>query len=214
MAKAVVFDLDGTLIDSLPDIADNVNIALEKFGAPKRTIEEIRSFIGNGAKNLIEKSFGGLTEEQLSERLSFYNKLYTASGSPKTHVFDGVGEVLVALKKRGYKIAILTNKPQITTNNVYETYLKQYDFDKVVGQKDGVKIKPDPTVLLEMLAEMGVEKSDAYFVGDGDADVQVALNAGVKSVSVLWGYRDKDYLEKLGAKIFVENTAQLLDILK
>ena len=214
MAKAVVFDLDGTLLDTLPDIVDSVNYTLEKFGAPSRTTKEIRSFIGNGAKNLIKKSFGNLTEEQLNERLSYYNDLYTNSGSPKTKVFDGVGEVLKTLKMRGYKIAILTNKPQITTDDVYKTYLNEYNFDKVIGQRDGVKIKPDPTVLLSMLEEMGVEKSNAYFVGDGDADVKVALNAGVESVSALWGYRDKSELEEIGAKIFIKNPAQLLDIIK
>ena len=214
MAKAVVFDLDGTLLDTLPDIADSVNQTLKKFGAPERTLEEVRAFIGNGAKNLIKKSFGDLTEEQLAERLSFYNKLYTESGSPKTHLFDGIGQVLTTLKSRGYKIAILTNKPQITTDDVYQTYLKEYNFDKVVGQRDGVKIKPDPTVLLSMLEELGVEKENAYFVGDGDADVKVSLNAGVKNVSVLWGYRDKSDLEEIGAKKFVQNYVELLDILK
>jgi len=214
MNKAVVFDLDGTLIDSLPDIYHYVNVTLEKFDAPKRKLHEVRQFIGNGAKNLIKRSFNELTEEQLKERLDYYNQKYTASGSPKTKLFDGVKETLLELKKRGYKLAILTNKPQITTEDVYKRYLMDIGFDVVFGARNGVKIKPDPEALFMILDELSVKSENAYFVGDGETDVMTAANGKVKAISVLWGYRDKAQLEEVGATVFADKPSDLIELIK
>ncbi len=214
MNKAVIFDLDGTLIDSLPDIAEYVNITLEKYGAPKKEVCKIRQYIGNGARNLILRSFDGAIEgERAEEILAFYNKNYTESGSPKTRLFEGVKEVLLELKKRGYKLGILTNKPQVTTDGVYQTYLKEIGFDAVVGQTAGKKIKPNPDTLLELLNSLGVLVENAYMVGDGETDVEVAINASVHGVAVLWGYRDKDQLLNAGAKVFAEKPLDLLKVI-
>lgn len=214
MNKAVIFDLDGTLIDSLPDIAEYVNITLEKYGAPKKEVCKIRQYIGNGARNLILRSFDGTIEgERAEEILAFYNKNYTESGSPKTRLFDGVKDVLLELKKRGYKLGILTNKPQVTTDGVYQTYLKEIGFDAVVGQTAGKKIKPNPDTLLELLNNLGVLAENAYMVGDGETDVEVAINAGVHGVAVLWGYRDKDQLLNAGAKVFADKPLDLLKVI-
>ena len=215
MNKAVIFDLDGTLLDTIPDIADSVNQTLKHFGAPTVDYEFVRKAVGNGARKLIERCFGdGFSKEEIDERLDYYNRLYTDSGSPKTCVYDGMGEVLIQLKKRGYKLGILTNKPQMTTDDVYETYLKQYSFDVVVGFKQGVKVKPDPTVLNQMLADLDVLPKNAYFVGDGETDVEVSINANVNNVTVLWGNRDKDELSNAGAKVFAENPEQLLMLIE
>lgn len=214
MNKAIIFDLDGTLIDSLPDIAEYVNITLEKYGAPKKEVCKIRQYIGNGARNLILRSFDGTIEgERAEEILAFYNKNYTESGSPKTRLFDGVKDVLLELKKRGYKLGILTNKPQVTTDGVYQTYLKEIGFDAVVGQTAGKKIKPNPDTLLELLNNLGVLAENAYMVGDGETDVEVAINAGVHGVAVLWGYRDKDQLLNAGAKVFADKPSDLLKVI-
>lgn len=214
MNKAVIFDLDGTLIDSLPDIAEYVNITLEKYGAPKKDVCKIRQYIGNGARNLILRSFDGAIEgERAEEILAFYNKSYTESGSPKTRLFEGVKEVLFELKKRGYKLGVLTNKPQVTTDGVYQTYLKEIGFDAVVGQTAGKKIKPNPDTLLELLNSLGVLVENAYMVGDGETDVEVAINAGVHGVAVLWGYRDKDQLLNAGAKVFADKPSDLLKVI-
>ena len=190
MKKAVIFDLDGTLIHSLPDILEYVNITLEKFNAPLRNESEIRQFIGNGARNLIKRSFGDITEEELDKRLAFYNEKYTNSGSPKTKIFDGVKELLLTLKERGYKLAILTNKPQKTTDEVYQKYLSFANFDMVVGQSSSVKCKPDKTATLNILKQLGVKNENAFFIGDGETDVLTSINAGIKNISVLWGYRE------------------------
>ncbi len=214
MNKAVVFDLDGTLIDSLPDIADGINDMLKKFGYPERTSEEIKNFIGNGARKLVERSLGeNVSSQEVDKCLAYYNDVYTASGSPKTGLFDGVADVLIELKKRGYKLAILTNKPQITTNDVYKRYLKNFDFDKVVGQSETVKCKPDKEAVLSILREMEIEPKNAVFVGDGETDVQLSINAQISGISVLWGYRSKSFLEEYGAKQFALLPSDLLGMI-
>ena len=215
MNKAVIFDLDGTLIDSLPDIAEYVNKTLKKFGMPEKNYDFIRGLTGDGARNLINRAFDfKVSEEELEERLEYYNRKYTDSGSPKTRVFDGVGEMLTQLKKRGYKLGILTNKPQMTTDVVYERLLKQYNFDIVVGSRPGMKIKPDPTMLLQMLKEIDVLPENCYFVGDDRPDALIAINAGVKGVSELWGYRDKQALIEVGATVFASTPQEILEIIK
>lgn len=209
MDKLIIFDLDGTLIDSLPDIYECVNLTLSHFNQPLRQKSEIRQFIGNGARNLIKQSFYGIEGTELDERLAFYNKIYTEGGSPKTCLFDGVAEMLIKLKEMGFKLAILTNKPQMTTEKVYEKYLSKFNFDMVVGQSGSVKCKPDPTATLNILKTLNVKKENTFFIGDGETDVLTSQNVGVKNISVLWGYRDKDQLEKVGATTFV---SQINDI--
>lgn len=203
MNKAVIFDLDGTLLDTLPDIVDSVNIALKKFGFPARDSSEVRLFIGNGARNLITKSLGdGVNQKTIDECLDYYNEIYTNSGSPKTHVFEGIEQLVNELKKRGFITAILTNKPQMTTDDVYATYLSSLGFDMVVGQSEKVKCKPDKEAALNILNKFNVPLDRAFLVGDGDADVLTALNANITGISALWGYRTKQELERVGAVRF------------
>ena len=214
MEKAVIFDLDGTLLDTVPDILDNINLMLARFGYGTLDAETLKGYVGSGARNLCARSIGvPLTEEELDERLDYYNALYTASDSPKTKLFDGMAEVLRALKKRGYKLAILTNKPQETTDKVYKNYLKDFGFDAVVGQSGGVKCKPDKTATVNLLSKLGVLPENCYFVGDGETDVLTSLNAGTRGIAVLWGYRKKDQLEKVGAKIFADDPEDLLSLI-
>lgn len=212
--KVLIFDLDGTLLDTLPDIAENINKMLSKYGYPKRTYAEMRKFIGCGAKNLVKNSIGvPLTEAELEERLEFYNKIYTASSSPMTKLFDGVSDMLVELKKRGYKLAILTNKPQSTTDRVVKEHLSLFEFDAVVGQRQGVKIKPDKEAAVKIMNLLGCSPKNTYMIGDGETDALTAINAGINGISVLWGYRDKNELEAAGAKTFVSAPKELLEIL-
>lgn len=212
--KAVIFDLDGTLIDSVPDIADNINLMLDKFGYPRLSEDEVKSHVGHGARNLVADCIGKpLTDKELDERLAFYNEKYTNSGSPKTRLFDGVKDMLVKLKNSGYKLAILTNKPQETTDNVVKNYMSDLGFDKIVGQSGKVKCKPDKTATLAILKELDVNIDNAFFVGDGDADVLTAINSNVKGIAVLWGYSSKEKLQGFGANTFVESPSELLDIL-
>lgn len=215
MNKAIIFDLDGTILDTLPDIMDNMNLMLEKFGYKTVSIKDTRKFIGSGARKLVERAIGvPLEKEELDERLKVYNTAYTSSGSPKTKIFDGMGDVLKELKSRGYFLAILTNKPQETTDKVYEEYLKDFGFSKVIGQSGTVKCKPDKTATINILNELDVLPENAYFVGDGETDVLTAINSNVKSIAVLWGYRDKEQLEQAGAKVFAYTPKDLLSLIK
>ena len=203
MKKIVIFDLDGTLIDSVHDIADCVNLMLEKYGYQKRKLDEIKQMIGNGARNLVKRAIGlDLSASELDERLKVYDEIYTNCGCPKTKVFDGMAEVLRELKSRGFLLGIVTNKQQSATEEIYNSMLKEFNFDCVVGQRKGLKIKPDPDGVYSILENCGVSKENAYFVGDGETDVQVAINAGVKGIAGLWGYRTRAQLEAVGAKVF------------
>ena len=159
---------------------------MNKFSHKERTYDDVRRFIGNGARRLIEDCIGEkLPEEEFLKRLNFYNDIYTSSNSPKTKVYDGIKEVLLELKNRGYYIAVITNKPQMTTDNVISNYFTDITFDE--------------------------EK--VYFIGDAETDYKVSKNAGVNGVTVLWGYRTKEELESVGAKTFVNVPSELLDIL-
>ncbi len=214
MEKAVIFDLDGTLLDTLPDIECYVNAMLEHYSYPLRTEEEVKSFIGCGSRHLIKKSLPeGLTEERITECHNYYNKVYTESNSPKTCIFKGMKEVVQTLKARGYKLAILTNKPQETTDTVLDRYMSDFGFDLVIGQTAKVKVKPDPTAGQDILKKFNVMPKNCYFVGDGETDVQTSINLGSNGIAVLWGYRSKAELTSAGAKVFAENPQDLLSLI-
>jgi phosphoglycolate phosphatase len=187
---------------------------LAKYGYKTRELFEIKQMVGHGARNLVERAIGkSISQEQLQERLDYYNDIYTNSGSPKTKLFNGVSEVLSELKARGLLLAILSNKTQATVDDVYNTYLKQFEFDAVIGQCLEFKIKPDPDALLYLLDKFNVQKENAFFVGDGETDVKVALNAGVKSVAVSWGYRTEEQLKNAGASVFAKTPSDLLELI-
>jgi phosphoglycolate phosphatase len=188
---------------------------LKKFGYPERSVKEIMQFVGNGARKIVERSLpNAVSEDKLNECLSFYNDLYTNCGSPKTRLYDGMSEVLLSLKEKGYKLAILTNKPQETTDEVYKKYLAEYNFDIVVGQRAEKKTKPDPETTLEIIKNLSADKENTYFIGDGETDVQTAINAGVNGIAVLWGFRDKTQLQTAGANIFISSPLEILSVIK
>ena len=211
--KAVIFDLDGTLLDTLNDIADCINAMLNEFGYQPITVKRVRDIIGSGATKLIADALPErVSDEKFIKCIETYNRIYNASGSPKTKLFDGINEVACELKNRGYKLAVLSNKPQLSTDKVREKYLSEIPFDLVVGQSDKIPCKPDPKGALYILEKFGVSSENAYLVGDGETDVLTAINANVKGVAVLWGNRSKEQLIKAGASVFANTPSDLLNI--
>ena len=214
MNKAVIFDLDGTLLDTLPDILFCVNETLEKFGRKKIDSALLREYVGNGAREMIRLSAGVSPEEPLlGGMLDFYNRLYAERFAVDTAVFPGIKELLTALKARGYMLAVLTNKPQLPAERIIGKYFPGV-FAETVGQSEKVACKPDKTETLNILSRLGVNRNHAFFVGDGDTDAMTAVNAGITGIAVLWGYRGKEELKRAGAKIFVRTPAEILDVLR
>lgn len=215
MNKAVIFDLDGTILDTAPDILYNLNLMLTEFGHKNIDLKRVYDAIGHGAKNLVKGAIDEkLSEEQIIERLYFYNQKYTNSGSPYTKLFEGIDNLLISLKSKNFKLAILTNKPQETTDKIYEKYLKKYGFDLVVGQREDLPIKPNPRSTYQILNSLDVSNENAYFLGDMETDLLTGLNASVTPIIANWGYGKKEKLVALGAKFFAENPSEVLSFLK
>lgn len=209
MKKLVIFDLDGTLTNTVPDIEDNVNKTMRKFGYPEITADEARRFVGNGAKILIERSLKGVMPENFDEIVAFYNDSYNFCGSPKTCVYDGMSELLKELKADGYLLAVVSNKPQDGTTEVIRKFFGDGLFDYVYGQREGVKTKPSKEPVEIVLKSLSVEKRDAVYVGDSEVDVLTAKNSGLYGISVLWGFREKELLVENGATVFAATAREL-----
>ncbi|MDE7162775.1 MAG: HAD family hydrolase [Clostridia bacterium] len=209
MYKAVIFDLDGTLLDSLNDILFILNNTLEHFGLPQITREQAKNYIGNGARELVRLAIGSENAHRLDEILAYYKKEYALSDNKLASLYDGEEAALCAFKERGVKIAILTNKPHAAAMRANGIFFKKFGFDLILGQTDGIALKPAPDAVYKIVEELRVKKEECLFVGDGETDVETAKNAGMDCVSVLWGYRTKEQLEAAGATRFAENFKKL-----
>ena len=212
--KLVIFDLDGTLLDTSEDLKNSMNKMLESYGYPRITADDAKRFIGNGARMFVLRSLPDYAKDKVDEAMAKYNDFYNNSGSPCTHLYAGMGEVLEFCNKAGLKTAIVSNKPQASTDAVYEEYLSSYPFDYVYGRREGFGHKPDKECGEYVLNALGCDKNDTIVVGDGETDVKFAINLGTKCISVLWGYRPKEVLRKEGADTFVETPKELLEEIK
>lgn len=206
---AVIFDLDGTLLDTLDDLTDATNAALRHFGCPERTKEEVRRFVGNGAERLIRLALPGKeTDPDVSEVLSWYKDFYAAHSQIKTRPYGGILEALAEVKKE-FPIAVVSNKP----DNATKLLCRQY-FGEVyaLGERSDIPRKPAPYMVHRAMADIGADH--CIYVGDSEVDVLTAKNAGVPCLSVLWGFRDREVLVEAGAEHFCETPADLLKELK
>ena len=210
----VVFDLDGTLLNSLEDLADSTNYALRQFGYPERTLEEVRRFVGNGVGKLIERAVpDGTDNSRFEEVLGCFKRHYVGHCMVKTAPYPGIMPLLETLKRKGYKTAIVSNKLQGGVDELYQHYFAD-TVQVAVGERPGVRRKPAPDMVELALDALGAKKEEAVYVGDSDVDVATAAAAGLPCLSVLWGFRDRAFLEAHGATCFVENPSDILKRLK
>lgn len=212
MTKLCIFDLDGTLINSLPTIAYYVNLALSEVGLEPIDEERYKYFAGDGKKKLISRALaycGGDTKEDLEKVVESYDAHYEADTMYLTKAYDGVEELISHLKKRDTKIAICSNKPH---NVVCDIARLIFDgsIDFVHGQKETVPTKPAPDSVFTIMDKLGIEKDECIFVGDTNVDIQTAKNAGIKSIGVLWGFRDEKELKDARADIIVSHPLEIL----
>ena len=207
--KAVLFDMDGTLLDTLEDLCDSTNHALEQMGYPLRGIEEIRRFIGNGAEKQIRRAVPeGTSEGKIMETLAAFRAYYQDHCQIKTKVYDGLLDVLSELKEKGVKMAVVSNKPDAAVKKLSREYFGDR-LDYAIGPSDGVRCKPYPDMAEEALKALGVEKKDAVFVGDSEVDVQTGLNAGLDVIAVSWGFRSREVVIEAGAKMIADDASEL-----
>ena len=208
--KAIVFDLDGTLTDTLADLKNSVNHALSEFGFPARSLEEIRSFVGNGVRRLIYLSVPENTLDEVSEKcLDVFKAYYKDHSCVETKPYDGIIEMLSELKSRGIKTAVVTNKMHEAAVDIVKLFFDGL-IDVTIGQIDGVAQKPQPDSVFLALQKLGVSKDNAAYVGDSEVDCMTAQNAGIPCIGVTWGFRDREILENNGAQFIVDMPKQIL----
>lgn len=214
MIKAIIFDLDGTLLDTSHDICEVLNGCMKKYGLPEISYEDTLKFVGNGAKKLVERALGKQYYYLFDKVYPEYAKDFADCLNDKTFLYDGEERALLNFKNRGIKLALLSNKPHDATVNVYEKHLKKFEFAVVAGNTEKFPLKPDPTYALSIIERLGVLKEECIFVGDGETDVQTAQNAGIRCISCLWGFRSEKQLLAAGAKRLVKNFAELEQIVE
>lgn len=212
--QAVIFDLDGTLLDTLEDLRNSMNQVLLLEGYPPLDREGVRRGIGNGSREFMRCSIPSdveVSEEELDRLLKVYGEIYGKDGFPNTKPYDGILETLDTLGKHGIKRAVLSNKPHVKTEAVIEKYFGSDRFDVVMGKREEYAPKPDPTSLDAVISQLGVPRESVLFTGDGDADYLLTVNAHVAYAGALWGYRTEAELRGLGADRFCRTPRELLE---
>ena len=214
MKKAVIFDLDGTLLNTIDDLGDSVNYVLKKHNYPTFSIEEYKYKVGNGMRKLIERSLpkSEQTDEKIEQILAEFMAYYSEHKMDKTAPYDNIEQLLKTLKQKGVKTAVVTNKAHISAKPLMDEVFPDL-FDAVIGQKEGVPTKPDPTSVFAVMKELGVSADECLYLGDSGVDMQTAKNAGIFGIGVLWGFRKADELIENGAKKLIGKPQELLELL-
>ncbi len=205
-----IFDLDGTLLNTLGDLCASCNYALKTMGFPTRTLDEVRRFVGNGVAKLIERAVPeGTSAELTAETLDVFRKHYLDHGLDTTCPYDGIPEMLAELKRKGKRIAVVSNKFNDATRQLCAHFFPD-TVEVAIGETSTIRKKPAPDTVIEAMRQLGVTAEDAVYIGDSDVDVMTARNSGMPCISVLWGFRDKNFLIESGATTFAEVPADIL----
>lgn len=213
--KAVLFDLDGTLLDTLRDLAESMNRTLEQFGYPAHPLDSYRYLVGEGVVVLASRSLpeNHRSDEEIQRLLAAYRDDYAAHWNVHSRPYDGIPEMLDALVARGFKLGILSNKPHALTVQCVDGYLSTWRFDCVFGQRDNVPRKPDPAGALEAAEVMQVRPADVLYLGDTGTDMETARAAGMFACGVAWGFRPESELRETGANAIIHHPREALALL-
>ena len=211
--ELVIFDMDGTILYTLDDICDGVNVSLSKHGLPVRTKDEIRRHIGNGIRHEIESSVPEGTKESMIDAVFHdFHAWYEIHCNDRTRPYDGIVELLEDLKQAGIHCAVVSNKADYAVKALNEIYFKGL-LEAGVGEKDGIARKPAPDEVDEVLRLLNMERNRAVYIGDSEVDIETAANAGIDCIGVSWGYRDRKWLQECGAEVIVDDVSQLRQLL-
>ena len=213
--KAIIFDLDGTLIDSIPDIADAANRVMANHDFPVHDPSCYVEWIGNGALKLLQRAVPvDIRDKDLNEILKEYLEIHTGNCTNKTRLYTGIDKILNHANEQNISISILTNKPHVVTRKVCEKYLSNWKFDFILGQMQGFPKKPDPGRAMEIAGNLNFSTDEMLFIGDSDTDMKTGVAAGMVPVGVTWGYGSRDSLISAGTKHLMNDTKELLEFLK
>lgn len=212
-----IFDLDGTLLDTLQDLADSVNYALRTHGMPEHSQDEIRRFVGNGVRLLMERAVpDGAANPQFDAVFASFRQYYMQHSLDTTRPYDGIPELIHELKQRGCRLAVVSNKMMAATQELIAHFFPEIDVAIGENEAAGIRKKPAPDTVLEALRQLTSldpsEAGEVVYVGDSDVDIQTAKNSGLPCISVLWGFRDRDFLTAHGASVFVETPHEILTL--
>lgn len=210
--KTYIFDLDGTLLDTLGDLAASVNYALRTHGMPEHSVDDVRRFVGNGVRLLMERAVpDGAQNPRFDEAFATFRDYYMQHSLDTTQPYAGIPETLAALRTQGCRIAVVSNKMMAATQELCRHFFPD-TVEVAIGEHEaeGICKKPAPDTVYAALRELGVGKESAVYIGDSDVDIQTAHNAGLPCISVLWGFRDRDFLMQHGAETFVSAPRELL----
>lgn len=217
MYKACIFDLDGTLTDTLESLTYSANATLKELGLGQITDTQCKAFVGNGARRLIEQSLqaaGDPEAAQIEEAMNVYGRIFKKYCTYHVAPYEGIVEMLRELKGQGVQLAVLSNKPHLQTKDVVATFFEDDIFSRVYGQQEGVPRKPDPAAVHMILEELGVNREECLYIGDSDVDMQTGCAAGVPAVGVTWGFRTKEVLIEHGATYVVDKPEEIISIVK
>ena len=210
--KACIFDLDGTLTNTLESMTYSVNLTLKEMGLSQITKDQCRMFVGNGARVLIEESLkvsGDPKASRIEEGMKIYGRIFDQNCTYHVTLYEGIPEMLKALKDRGIHLAVLSNKPDRQTVKVVKEIFGDNIFDYAQGQKDGIRRKPEPDGVWYLMEQMQVSKEECLYIGDSEVDAATGKNAGLKTIGVLWGFRDREELEAFKPKYIISHPDEI-----
>jgi len=211
--KALIFDMDGTILNTLEDLADTTNYALQMHGMPTHSMDEIRMYVGNGIGKLIERAVPAGTDQDTTKKvLDTFKEYYKDHCAIKTRPYDGILELLETLRSMGYLTAVVSNKADFAVQSLCKDYFDGL-FDASVGEKEGIRRKPAPDSVFDVLQQLSIQPKEAIYIGDSDVDMETAANAQMEAIAVLWGFRDKEFLLAHGATRFAKIPKDILTYL-